>query len=86
MLILKWLFMIPETFFAIDFNYNLLWTKHIESFVNNGMKITNIFRDQNDNLIISGMTTDSPSTKPFISKSDAFGNISYTYLLDPFFR
>jgi len=69
--------------FAIDFNYNLLWTKHIESFVNNGMKITNIFRDQNDNLIISGMTTDSPSTKPFISKSDAFGNISYTYLLDP---
>jgi len=69
--------------FAIDFNYNLLWTKHIESFINNGMKITNIFRDSNANLIISGMTTDSPSTKPFISKSDAFGNIYYSYLLDP---
>jgi len=69
--------------FAIDFNYNLLWTKHIKSFVSNGMMITKIFRDSYDNLIISGMTTKSPSTKPFISKSDAFGNIAYTYLLDP---
>ncbi|MDA0754277.1 MAG: hypothetical protein O3A49_06320, partial [Candidatus Marinimicrobia bacterium] len=69
--------------FAIDFNYNLLWTKHIKSFVSNGMMITKIFRDSYDNLIISGMTTQSPSTKPFISKSDAFGNIAYTYLLDP---
>ncbi len=69
--------------FAIDFNYNLLWKKHIESFVENGMMIKNIFRDTHANLIISGVTVDNPKTRPFISKSDAFGNISQTFLLDP---